>query len=489
MRRFTLLLPFLLFAFTSLGVAGEGEWTPIGPGIGVGSFTMDSSGTIIYTLASLRIFKTADGGESWTELSDRLPSDVCELYSIAMLPSNPEVVYVGGWGLVPGNPNDAQATIYKTVDGGSTWVYAGNGLPTGIYCGRVRAIAIDPLHPDTLYAGIPAYGGLYKSTDGGLNWYPKLNGFLCPTVTSIVIDPTNPEIVYLGCSGDDPCPGGKVFKSTNGGEKWAEADSGFPPGEEPSQDDTTRVDVGPLVINPVNPEILYAGVWLVTGEESPSTLWKVWSTVYKTTDGARSWAKADSGLPSIGVPLALAIDPIHSDTVYLGSFLVAPEKSIYRSANGGQSWEEFSNGLPDGAWVADLQVTFTKPTRVFAALEDGLWSYTYPDGIDDDHFPGSLPTQISLLQNYPNPFNSTTAISYQLLAVSPHHTTLKIYNILGQKIRTLVDEEQRASNYRVLWDGRDDGGKPVASGVYLAKLQVIGDRLKVEKTRRMVLIR
>ena len=106
---------------------------------------------------------------------------------------------------------------------------------------------------------------------------------------------------------------------------------------------------------------------------------------------------------------------------------------------------------------------------------------------------GVLPKDFTLLQNYPNPFNAATTIRYALpdrdREGRQHCTTLKIYNILGQEVRTLMNEEQPAGSYRVLWDGRDDSGREVSSGVYFCRLKVIGDRLKVEKTRRMVLIR
>ncbi len=109
------------------------------------------------------------------------------------------------------------------------------------------------------------------------------------------------------------------------------------------------------------------------------------------------------------------------------------------------------------------------------------------------HEPGDnnlgLPQDFALSQNYPNPFNSTTVISYQLSGIRPHRTTLKVYDILGQVVRTLVDEKQPGGNYRVLWDGRDDSGRKVSSGVYFCRLKVADDRFKVEKTRKMVLVR
>ncbi len=97
----------------------------------------------------------------------------------------------------------------------------------------------------------------------------------------------------------------------------------------------------------------------------------------------------------------------------------------------------------------------------------------------------SIPAEFSLSQNYPNPFNPTTAISYQLSGVSPHPTTLKIYNILGQEVRTLVDREQAPGYYSVRWDGRDGLGKEVSSGVYFYRLKA-GNYTQI---KRMILLK
>ncbi len=82
---------------------------------------------------------------------------------------------------------------------------------------------------------------------------------------------------------------------------------------------------------------------------------------------------------------------------------------------------------------------------------------------------GQIPAALALLQNYPNPFNPETIIKYQI--TSPSAVSLKIYNLRGQLVRTLVDAVQNAGNYEILWDGRDDFGNEVASGVYLYRLQ------------------
>ncbi len=102
-----------------------------------------------------------------------------------------------------------------------------------------------------------------------------------------------------------------------------------------------------------------------------------------------------------------------------------------------------------------------------------------------------LPTKHTLESNYPNPFNSATLIRYHLPAISHQLSavSLKVYNIMGEEVKTLVDGEQKAGSYQVVWDGKDSGGKPVASGIYFCRLKVLGDRLEVVKTRKMVLLR
>ncbi|MFQ6091186.1 MAG: FG-GAP-like repeat-containing protein [bacterium] len=112
----------------------------------------------------------------------------------------------------------------------------------------------------------------------------------------------------------------------------------------------------------------------------------------------------------------------------------------------------------------------------------------------------SVPSQFALFQNYPNPFNPTTTIQYTIPSrehrgksggkgvdseLSALRSTLKIYNILGQEVRTLLDEHQKPGYYTVTWDGRDENGREVASGVYFYRLTA-GE---YTYTKRMVLLR
>ena len=97
---------------------------------------------------------------------------------------------------------------------------------------------------------------------------------------------------------------------------------------------------------------------------------------------------------------------------------------------------------------------------------------TLPDVVEWNQ-PYQLPREFELEQNFPNPFNSTTAIPYTLSAVRgrPSAVTLKVYNLLGKEVRTLVDKRQRGGYYMVTWEGDDDNGRELSSGIYLYQLR------------------
>ncbi len=90
-----------------------------------------------------------------------------------------------------------------------------------------------------------------------------------------------------------------------------------------------------------------------------------------------------------------------------------------------------------------------------------------------------LPTAIQLSQNYPNPFNSVTTINYQLIGRADQEVELAIFNLLGQKIKTLVSENKAAGFYSAQWDGKNEAGESVSSGIYVYQLKA--DDFKMEK--------
>jgi hypothetical protein len=95
----------------------------------------------------------------------------------------------------------------------------------------------------------------------------------------------------------------------------------------------------------------------------------------------------------------------------------------------------------------------------------------------------TTPTEFALLQNYPNPFNPETTIKYNLAEGAG--VSLRIYNIVGQVVRTLVAENQTAGRYQVRWDGTDDRGSSVSSGIYF--YQVAAGQFK--DVKRLMLLK
>ncbi|MCJ7578833.1 MAG: right-handed parallel beta-helix repeat-containing protein [candidate division Zixibacteria bacterium] len=99
------------------------------------------------------------------------------------------------------------------------------------------------------------------------------------------------------------------------------------------------------------------------------------------------------------------------------------------------------------------------------------------------------PPVFRLFQNYPNPFNSSTVIWYHLpdVGFQPAEVEITIYNLLGRLVKTLVKERQYPGEHKVLWDGKDESGKEVASGIYFYRMKVSG--LELVKPKKMVLLR
>jgi len=107
-----------------------------------------------------------------------------------------------------------------------------------------------------------------------------------------------------------------------------------------------------------------------------------------------------------------------------------------------------------------------------------------PLGVDGKYLVNQAPIPGTyLFQNYPNPFNSSTRIRFQI--TEPGNMSVKIYNIIGQKIKTLVNEDREIGSYKISWDGRDDMGRNVSSGVYFIRLQTKNNIY----TRKLLLVR
>lgn len=157
------------------------------------------------------------------------------------------------------------------------------------------------------------------------------------------------------------------------------------------------------------------------------------------------------------------------------------------------SWDMTKDGT--GTWLGDgnldgtlrlesLQFTYKPGSPTVGTLYFDDLRIVKKVAVSVDEPMIQLPRQFALLQNYPNPFNSETTIEYQISG-EMQPVRLEIFDLLGQRVRLLVDTRQLAGSYRIVWNGKDDRGKDVASGIYLYKIMAGS----FDETKRMLLLR
>src|SRR5690606_9551540 len=234
---------------------------------------------------------------------------------------------------------------------------------------------------------------IYRSTDAGANWSASENGLPLPIdivpgpdvglsyniAITLVIDPDDTQTMYVGTAAGGPIfdPGvtptlaNGVFKSIDGGANWTHSSTGLPRYFGPG---STQHDVLALAINPVDPQILYAGVSAFL----PSGV--IVGTVYKSTDAGATWFEASAGIAGQDVR-ALFIDPTDplGDTIYAGTGGDgANPGGVYRSTDGGATWNSYSIGLPAYSATALAMPARVPgaPARILAGTNAGVWDYT-----------------------------------------------------------------------------------------------------------------
>ena len=139
--------------------------------------------------------------------------------------------------------------------------------------------------------------------------------------------------------------------------------------------------------------------------------------------------------------------------------------------------------------VFDFPLFYMQAVTARAALRQALIDLGEPTGVGDEPVE-TVPTNFALHQNFPNPFNPSTSIRFDVPARSD--ITVTLYSLLGQEVRTLVREERPAGKYTIIWDGKNNKGRNVSSGIYFYRL--IGTPAEVKtssfvSTKKMLLVR
>ena len=179
-------------------------------------------------------------------------------------------------------------------------------------------------------------------------------------------------------------------------------------------------------------------------------------------------------------------------SMWAGSIWLATDADTSKYA-GSQLVETVNYAIMSSA-LQSTQYTYDGSGNLIADLHQGApvgdpWTnesrnvYVYESFVSVAVNPEQTPRAFDLAQNHPNPFNPTTVISYSL--ASDCHVQVVISNVLGQMVRTVVDADQAIGSHSAVWNGLDDRGTPVASGIYLFRVQA-GD---FTQARKMVLMR
>ncbi len=255
------------------------------------------------------------------------------LNSIAVHPTNSNIIMVGC----------AAGGIFKTTNGGSTWNPVFDAQPWL----AIGDITFDPSNPNTVWAGtgdpnisgFPFIGdGIYKSTNGGNTWtHSGLDSVR--VISEIIVHPTQSNVIYVAGMGYPMRRNNHrgVYKSTNGGSSWTQIHFV-----------SNQAGIIDLVMNPLNPDTLYASSWDRIRTNQESTVFGPDAKIWKTTNGGSNWTQLTTGLPNYPqsrVNLAIAqSNPAILYAAYVDSTLDIA--GIYKSTNHGNTWALMpSNGL------------------------------------------------------------------------------------------------------------------------------------------------
>lgn len=266
---------------------------------------------------------------------------------IAIHPDNENIWYVAV----------GSGGVWKTVNSGTTW--------TPIFDKQtaysIGCITIDPNNPHTIWVGTGenvggrhvGFGdGVYVSHDDGATW-KNMGLKKSEHLSKIIIHPENSNIIWVASQGPLWSSGGErgVYKSIDGGENWTRA-----------LGDSEWVGATDILIDPSNPDVLYAATWQRQRSVAAYLGGGPGSGIHKSIDGGDTWTELKNGIPESNLgKIGLAMSPFNSDVIYAAIELDRKKGGVFISKNRGASWKKQSNAVSGGTGPHYYQELYASP--------------------------------------------------------------------------------------------------------------------------------
>ena len=336
--------------------------------------------TVFVAAASGGVWKSTNAGATWDPIFENYGT--ANIGAVAVFQPNPDIVWVGTGEACVRNSVGWGDGVYKSTDGGKTFVNV--GLRESHH---IDEVVTHPTDPNIVWVASQGHlwgyndeRGVYKTTDGGRTWRKLTRGLPNDGKTgasALAIDPTNPNVLYAGMwerirsphnflSGG---PNGGIYKSTDGGESWTKLTSGLPSGE------TGKVG---LAVHRRDPRVVMAmlehGFQPRANEPAYADMAQLGSGVYRSEDGGATWQYMNRSNNRPFYYSHIFLDPVDTKRVYM----LATNASV--STDGGRT---FSNTMPGiaGDYHA-LWIDPANPKRMYVGNDKGP-SVSYDGG---EHF-------------------------------------------------------------------------------------------------------
>jgi photosystem II stability/assembly factor-like uncharacterized protein len=361
---------------------GGSSWQPANSGLGnlyINSLAIDPTHSSVVYAGTYRdeVYKTTDAGQTWFQASRGIVNGAI-VYAIAVDPTNSQRLYIGTRGPDSNSTAPWYGVVYRSTDGGASWVgaltniggtaqqdwvYSISVLPqktseilvashehgpflstdygvtwqaviSGIDDLSGRAVVFDPRYasPATAYFGVWHHSGVFKTTNDGKSWTVKASGVNSARIFNLAVDPASPSTLYAATFGSG------VLKTTNGGNAWASV------GLQSS-------DLYVIAVNPQNHTTLFAST---SG-----------NGLFKSTNSGGSWFASQHGLTNTD-STAVISRPDDANTLLMSTF----GSGILISRDGGVNWSPINNNLSD-VFVHTLVENPANPNLFYALTDTG----------------------------------------------------------------------------------------------------------------------